>query len=196
MDRDRRNQLILVAVATLALVGLIYSLGVSRLQFQMAQDRARLAESQKELDRLRTDSLARSTSEQTRKELEQLSYWEAVMPQSDVYRSLLSRVEPLAQSHGIREFILDGVQSRGDAISDAMAQCRYLGMAGSLSGVGDYLQLGSFLADFENDFPFFYLSELTINRAGSGFITSDADNPVLGMHVRFQGCAYTNAVFD
>ena len=52
MERERRNQIILTIVGTLAGAGLIYSLVITRLQYEIEQDQQRLRDKATELHQL------------------------------------------------------------------------------------------------------------------------------------------------
>lgn len=199
MDRERRNQIILIVVATLAAVGLVYSLVVTRLQYAIAQEKARLALNQAELNRLGKDSRdARTTAELARHDQEQLLAWEAALPGGALYASMLARLEPLAASCEIEELALGPVVAEAEAIPVELSGLRpgYRGMKGSVNGVGSYFQLGLFVAGFENAFPFLHLSKLEIDIAGPGFMADTDDDHALGMVMSYEGCAQTNAVFQ
>lgn len=191
MNRDRLNRIILVVVLTGMAVAGLYSTLISWLNHRTRQESALLAESGRRLGEL--DRALRDTREITLKAKlysAVLQQWRLSVPQGAAYRWLLRELERVAKTNGVTEFTLGGVSA--DDTVDLPSDLNYQGVKGTVVGVGAYQQLGMFVADFENAFPFNEVMGLTLDVAGvdTGLVTSDQDYPVLGMQLEFRGCGY------
>jgi hypothetical protein len=145
-------------------------------------------DSKAELQKLNTALRnARAAAEEAEREGNLLERWEACLPQGSAYAWLLREIEPVAQTNSLTEFALSSVQASALNLTPALG---YSGVKGTLVGVGSYQQIGLFVADFENAFPFTEVEALNLDVAGSGIgiMTSDRGYPVLGMKLEFRGC--------
>jgi hypothetical protein len=195
MDRDRRNRAILVVLMTVMAVAVLYSTVISWLANQIRQETRRLAESETRLQQL-NDTMRdlADRSLKTDEDARLLKHWKSRLPQGPAYAWLLSELEPVAKTNGVTEFALGQVSSISLSVP---ADLGFSGVEGMLSGVGAYQQLGRFVADLENAFPFNEVASLNLDAfsAGTGVIAQEEEYPVLGMELKFRGCGY-NAVFQ
>jgi len=190
MDRDRRNQMILVVLLTVMAVAVLYATVISWLNDQIRQETKRLRDSEAELQKLAGTVREGATMlVREAQDRELLNHWESRLPQGPAYAWLLRELEPVAKTNGITEFALVGVSE--DSLPFP-AGLDYQGLKGTVFGVGAYQQLGMLLADFENAFPFNEVTILNLDVSGmaTGVMTSDQDYPVLGMQMNFRGCGY------
>jgi hypothetical protein len=193
MDRDKRNQVVLVFLVAFVLAVTVHMTLVAWLQanVHLARERVMLVE--------RTINLESGRAEEAMKALplaggraELRHTLEVRMPGGDTYSSLYARLELLARRNGLHELALDRPTASAEPTARVLD---YAGMSARLSGTADYAQAGLFVADFENDFPFFRLTELVLDATRPGFITSIEGPPPLGVEMAFEGCARPGSVF-
>jgi hypothetical protein len=193
MNPDKRNQLILVILGAVAMVALVYTLGVSTLKGRIRDAKSKMEVTQRTLDleALKSRSAALAVPEAKQREAFRQSL-ESKMPEGDVYSSLAARLEPISRALGIQDLALD---RPGPATQCSPPGSAYPGLSSSLSGSGSFWQIGEFVAAFENELPFLRITHLTLDAGGARVLVSGQEDPALGFILRFEGCARANSVF-
>jgi hypothetical protein len=193
MNADKRNRLILLALGTVAVIALVYTLGVTPLKTRIADMKVKLATTQRTLDledlKARSATLAVPEAEEratTR------ARFESTMPEGDIYSSLVAKLEPMARAFGIDDM---GIDRPGAALGSVPSGMPFPGLAASLSASGTFWEVGGFLAAFENDYPFLRITQVALGASDSQILVADEDHPGVGFTVRFEGCARENSVF-
>jgi len=197
MTSDQRNRLILVVLLTLAALAAVYSLGISWLGAQVGHERSRLNALQSKLEQQHALSVQASQMGQEGEERAALlADLERRMPSGDVYYSLLARLEVLSRAHGIRDLKLIRPTRSPAALSTELAKLGYAGVQGGVEAVGDYVQIGYFVAAFENELPFMRVTELRLDMIGARVLTEEEGFNPLGFVMLFEGCTTEQAVLQ
>jgi Tfp pilus assembly protein PilO len=197
MTSDQRNRLILVVLLTLAALAAVYSLGISWLGAQVTLERSRLNALQSKLEQQHALSVQASQMGQEAEERAALlADLERRMPSGDVYYSLLARLEVLGRARGIRDLKLIRPTRSSTALSTELGNLGYMGVQGGVEAMGDYVQIGYFVAAFENELPFMRVTELRLDMIGARMLTEeDGVNPLV-FTMLFEGCTTEQAVLQ
>ena len=120
------------------------------------------------------------------------------MPGGDVNISLLRRLQNLATQCGLEEFSLVPLTASDSAVPIELKGLEppYVGVKGRLSGSGSFRQLGRFLAEFENSFPFFRATNLRLGKASESrlVVRTDDTTEVLYLTIEFEGCPQPGSI--
>jgi hypothetical protein len=167
LTKNQRDQLLGVAIATPILIALLWYFVVHAEQAQLlatqkktADIRAKLNQAEnlmRQGDEIAARLLARSTT---------LTNREATLaPDRDAYAWIIQTINPFVLA---RKGVSIYSYSQPD-ISDLglISNFPYRWATFHLKGTGYYHDFGAFLADFENNFPYFYIQNLVIS-ANSG----------------------------
>ena len=160
----KRNQLIMVLLATAALVGLVYFL----LIHPQNQENLRLANSTNkemaELQKIKNTIKQREETETSLRAIsDQLARAETDVASGDVYAwtfDTLRRFKSAVEIPSTTQPILSD--------EDMLPGFPYKQLKVTLSGSAYYHDLGKFLADFENNFPHMRLVNLSVEPASTG----------------------------
>jgi Tfp pilus assembly protein PilO len=167
LTKTQRDQLLLIAGGTVALMGLLWYFGVTAMQDELAATRRKSAEMRQKLRD--AEALMRREDEISatlRSRSELLARREAgLAPDRDAYAWLINTVNGFIQS---RKGVNIDTYSQPE-ISDVgiIPKFPYRWATFHLKGTGYYHDFGRFFADFENAFPYFRIQNLNIS-ANSG----------------------------
>jgi Tfp pilus assembly protein PilO len=156
----KRNQLIIVVVATLALLGLVYSLLIN----PQKTKNIRLANDTKaakvKLEKYRTTiKLAEDTAAKMADKSALLTQAEKDIATGDVYLWLNDTIRGFKTAYQVD--IPNVSQPTPPAKVDLITDFPYDQVKVTLNGVAHYHDLGKFIADFENNFPHMRVINLT-----------------------------------
>jgi Tfp pilus assembly protein PilO len=166
MSREKRNQLVIVVVVTMAILALI-GFGLIRSQF----DTISKIENDKHTadDRLKDIKNGVKTADAIASELIEvtnaLSHTEADMASGDLFSWSYDTMRHFKQQYKV-EIPEIGHPTAGNV--DLLPSFPYKQIQFTISGSGYYHDLGKFIADFENNFPHSRMAHLIIE--------SDRDN--------------------
>ena len=188
MDQDRRNRLLLVVLMTLLGVVVVYYGVISPLSYQLRQEATRLADEQRKLSGLQQQLVHMERfMEEAAKQKELLADWKGRVPEGVVVRWYLERVLEIAREDGITspDIKTPSILSPGEK-----GDLGYGRVSVGVVGIGCYGQLGKFVADFENTFPFTEVQtlKLEMGSAGGGLYT-EPDPEVLGLSMSVESLA-------
>jgi Tfp pilus assembly protein PilO len=169
LSKAQRDQLLGIAIGTVALMAILWYFGVTAKQSELAATRRKCADMRQKLHD--AEALMRREDEisgtlHSRSEL--LARREAgLAPDRDAYAWLINTVNAFIQS---RKGVNIDTYSQPE-ISDAgiIPKFPYRWATFHLKGTGYYHDLGKFFADFENAFPYFRIQNLNMSaNAGPG----------------------------
>lgn len=188
MDQDRRNRLLLVVLMTLLGVVVVYYGVISPLGYQLRQEATRLEDEQRKLAGLQQQLVHMERfMEEAAKQKELLRDWKGRVPTGTVVRWFLDSVLQLAKGDGIisPDIKTPSILSVGDK-----GDLGYSRVSIGVVGIGEYVQVGRFVADFENEFPFSEVQtlKLEVGSSGSG-LYSETERPVLGLSMTVESLA-------
>ncbi len=188
MDLDRRNRLLLVVLMTLLGLVVVYYGVISPLNYQLRQEATRLEDEQRKLGMLKNQlgQMERFMAEAA-KQKELLEDWKNRVPKGVLVRWFLDRALPLAKADGI--FSPD-VKTPSILTAGEKQDLGYSRVSVGVVGLGRYDQVGKFVADFENEFPFSEVSSLRleVSSVGAG-VYSEVDISVLGLSMTVESLA-------
>ena len=167
LSKAQRDQLIGIAVGTVALMAVLWYFGVTAMQSELAATRRKSAEMRKKLHD--AEALMRQEDEisgtlQSRTEL--LARREAgLAPDRDAYAWLINTMNGFIQSR--KGVSIDTYSQPEISNAGIIPKFPYRWATFHLKGTGYYHDFGRFFADFENAFPYFRIQNLNIS-ANSG----------------------------
>jgi Tfp pilus assembly protein PilO len=161
----KRNQLIMVVLATIALVSGVYFLLISPQKNKIENIANSTRNEQDNLDRMKDIIRKGQDTASKLKDMSlQLNQAEEDLASGDVYEWTYETLRQFKANYHV-EIPNVGQPSVGDV--DVLADFPYKQVKISLDGTAFYHDLGKFLADFENNFPHMRLVNLSIQPAGN-----------------------------
>lgn len=160
LPKEKRNQLIIVIIATLAVLGLIY-FGLIRRQYASIDKihKAKKEADTKLLSIRGTITNATAITKELNTNSAALSQIEADMASGDLYSWTYNTLRRFRQPYQV-EIPEIGQPVIGDV--DSLPSFPYKQIRFTVSGTGYYHDLGKFIADFENNFPHSRLINLVV----------------------------------
>ena len=160
LSKEKRNQLIIVAAATLAVLGVIY-FGLIQRQYgsiaKVAKDKR--AAATKLLAIKTTITNAAAITKELGESSATLEQTESDMATGDLYSWTYDTIRHFKQPYRV-DIPEVGQPAVGDM--DLLPDFPYKQIRFSVSGTAYYHDLGKFIADFENNFPHARLVNLTV----------------------------------
>jgi Tfp pilus assembly protein PilO len=163
LSKAQRDQLIGIAVGTVALMAVLWYFGVTAMQSELAATRRKSAEMRKKLHD--AEALMRQEDEisgtlQSRTEL--LARREAgLAPDRDAYAWLINTMNSFIQSR--KGVSIDTYSQPEISNAGIIPKFPYRWATFHLKGTGYYHDFGKFFADFENAFPYFRFQNLNLS---------------------------------
>jgi Tfp pilus assembly protein PilO len=147
----KRNQLIIVTIATAGLIGLVYFMLIGPQKQQNAQLGENIKSEQAHLQQIKTViKQMEATTNSLANLTQQLSQTEADIASGDLYAWTYDTIRQFKSPYHV-DIPSVGQPTPGDC--DLIANFPYQQIKFSLNGTGYYHDLGKFIADFENKFP-------------------------------------------
>ncbi|SRR5581483_5160222 len=179
LSKDKRNQLILIALATVMVISMLW-FGLIRYQKAKLADVARKINStQQEIEKDQKVARGAAQIEVSLKEANhKLAAIEDTMPSGDLFYWFISHIKQFnAPSYKVDmpQFGLPSV-----AEVPMFPNFPYHQVSISVGGTAYYYDIGKFLSDFENHFPYGRLQNLSLEPVGGG--TPD-DKEKLAFHM-------------
>jgi len=147
----KRNQLIIVAIATVGLIGLVYFMLIRPQNEQNAQLGTEIKSEETHLQQIKTTILQMEATTKSLADLtQQLSHTEEDIASGDLYAWTYDTIRRFKTPYHV-DIPAVGQPTPGDC--DLISNFPYQQIKFSLNGTGYYHDLGKFIADFENKFP-------------------------------------------
>jgi len=160
ISKEKRNQLIIVVVATLAVLGLIYFGLIQRQYASMDKIRKAKRDADTKLLSIRTTiTNATAITRELSTNSAALTQIETDMAAGDLYSWTYNTLRRFRQPYQV-EIPEIGQPVIGDM--DSLPAFPYKQIRFTVSGTGYYHDLGKFIADFENNFPHSRLINLVV----------------------------------
>jgi hypothetical protein len=186
-----RNRVLFVLLVGGGLVALAWFGLVSPLQAQVRvrTAKAELARMQLELAEASLEKAPhyRALAEEKRNEIEAM---EALMPTRGLYQW---NVRTLAPYEKVYDLILQSWESPKLQDVDMPPEVPYKLASFGVTGLAHFHSFGSFLATFENSWPFVKINEVTLQAVAPGF-RAVGDPELLSFRLEYQILARTNAM--
>ncbi len=168
---EKRNQVILLSIVTLAVMAGIYLILINQLTGALRNSEMKLEVARRNLE-LTQRGLAMATQAQADIERNQqtLDAFEGTMPEGDRYLWMINHTLEMLDRHGLGNINYEQPQN---AVVDTPPSVPYAASSYGLSGSASYHRLGSFICEFENQFPFARLTSLQMQAASPGLGSAD-----------------------
>lgn len=171
LSPDKRNKLVLVIVATLAVIGLIYFFLIAPQKEQNRKLAAETAAKQTKLQLIKTsikqgDATAAKVGEIT----QQLSRAEEDTATGDLYAWTYDSIRRFKAAYHV-DIANPGQPTLGEC--DLIGNLPYKQIKFQITGTGYYHDIGKFVADLENKFPHLRVINLTMDAGGAAEGTSE-----------------------
>jgi Tfp pilus assembly protein PilO len=168
LSKEKKQQLMLIAMMTLILAGVIYSFVIKVQQKNVKLAKDKTEEVQAKVDRAQK-TLKRGTEIQEELEIEQaeLQERESSMASGDLYQWFLSKMIPVTSVRPLENFNANPpVLAEGGLLP----KFPYRAAIYSVKLSGYYHDFGKFLADIENEFPYARIQnvDITAGPVGAG----------------------------
>jgi hypothetical protein len=166
MSPEKRNQLLFLSLVTGLVLVILYLTVIAGLR--SALDRSREA---RRLERVKLDTFKSQLgkADGVLRELEeiraQLTALESRMPSGDAYDWLDQRLDPMTREFRLEDYALSKPRPAPDVNAPTT---EYGVMQAVLEGTAPYAAAGSFVAHFENEFPFAQVQDLLIESVPVG----------------------------
>ena len=169
LSKEKRTQLILVIVTTLAVVITIWGTLIRAQQQSLQMLNEKRVASEKKQDQIRN---TKKNSQQIEKDLtltlRKLENQEEDMAADDLYASMYNSIRRFKSAYrvDIPEIKSTGVPTE----TDLLPEFPYKQVTVTISGTAYFFDLGKFVADFENRFPTSRIVDLDLSPASSAVL--------------------------
>ena len=178
LSKEKRDKLILVAIGAIAVMAGLWFGVIKTRREQIVQSKSKLA---KAMDKLEKAKRMVSHAAQAEADMEaatkRLAAIEDTMASGDLFSWALLLLEKARAGHEVS--IID-VARPGKAEVSLLAQFPYEAAVFSVRGAAYYHDLGKFLADFENRFPYFRAQNLSLGTGSGGAVGTDSSAARVG----------------
>jgi Tfp pilus assembly protein PilO len=166
LSKDKRDRLVLVVVLTLMIVGALWYLVIKPANAQFVVNQGRLADAQSKLQKGRTAvKQADATQTELEAQIEKQNQFERSMASGDVYTWARQLIIEKARA-GHEAVNVSEVTKPAEGKVGVLPDFPYKAAIFTVRGSGYYHDIGRFIADFENQYPYFQVRNLTL-AAGS-----------------------------
>ena len=160
----KRNQLIMVVIASAALIGVVYFLLISPQKIANTQLAGEIKAAKTRLDQDRAIiKQAESTASAMAESVSRLGRAEEDIATGDVYQWMYDLIRRFKATHQVD---IPNISQPLVGDVDVLADFPYKQAKVNLNGTAYFHDLGKFVADFENAFPHIRLVNLTVEPAG------------------------------
>ena len=174
LSKEKRDRLILVVVGTLMIVGALWFLVIKSRNAQITDTRAALVKANDELKRART---AVEQADQTKAEVEaesqKLRDLEEAMAVGDPYTWARELIMQKFRVGHEAVYIAD-VARPTEGKAGVLADFPYSAITFTVRGSAFYHDFGRFLANFENQHPYFHVRNVGLNTTPEGGAIAEA----------------------
>lgn len=160
LSKEKQTQLAMVAIGTLVvLVGLYFAVVKSR-QKELADTAKKTADTRQKVEQAeKTQKSAATLEADLETSSTQLKAIEDSMAQNDLYAWMITKINDFTRTENVSIPNIDR-EIKGDVGS--VPNFPYQAATFTVRGTGYFHDIGKFVADFENAFPFFRLQNLEI----------------------------------
>ncbi len=164
LSKEKRNQLVLIAIGTVGIMASLWWFLISFQQSKQAEIAHKINGVQQEIEKTKkvvreADQVRAALKEATDK----LSAIENTMPSGDLYSLLVSRLKQFNAPSFRVEIPQFGLPVVGEV---PLPDFPYHQATVSVTGVAYYWDLGRFISEFENKFPYSRIQNLTMEPGG------------------------------
>jgi Tfp pilus assembly protein PilO len=172
LSTEQRNQIVLIAIGTLAVGALLWFSLIGALRTQLADQANKTAIAQSGLNLIRAgiakEQQFRQEAESGKRELGDL---EKKMADGDLYRWVINFLRDIESRHDVAIADFGPPQIVEFGVPPRVA---YKAASYSISGTAYYADFGSFVADLENSSPFVRVKSLSLQAVAPGYAASSA----------------------
>ncbi|MEK7678243.1 MAG: hypothetical protein AAB676_20630 [Verrucomicrobiota bacterium] len=167
LSKDKRDKLIMVVLATIGVIGLLYTFVLGAQKEKLAEYARKISQLQYDVDKAeRLCKKSRQIQTDLQKSREELQAKEERMAPVDKYKWFFNIINPFADARGVRLTSISPDPKPEDVL--LLPKFPYQAASFSVEAVAQYHDLGKFLADFENEFVYMRVQDLKIERKGGG----------------------------
>lgn len=161
LSKDKRNQMILVIIASIALIWGVWYGVIGTRKSQLSQNRSKRDKAKDRVEqaerRLKEADKIEAEMHDAVRRLKAME--EGMAPASDPYSWSYIFLDKAKAGHKVEVTLVTRPQTNEVGVLPAFP---YPAATFSVSGFADYPAFGKFLADFENNFPYFRAQNLTL----------------------------------
>ena len=171
LSKEKRNHLILVALGTTASIAALWYCLIGSQRIKLVQIAGKSAAVQREIDKtLKVVQESHSVEAALSEVSSKLAANENQIPSGDLYAWIVTRIKQF----NVPTYKVDMPQLGLPVVSEVpmFADFPYHQASVAVAGTAYYYDLGKFLADFENHFPYARIQNLSLEPSG-GSATSD-----------------------
>ncbi len=172
LSKEKRDKLIMVALATIGVIGLFYTFVIGAQKEKLAEYATKITKLQDDVDKAeRWGKMSRRIQADLQKSREELQAKEEGMAPVDKYKWFFNLINPFADARGVRLTSISADPKQEEVL--LIPRFPYQAASFTVKAVAHYHDLGKFLADFENTFVYMRVQDLKIEReAGGGLATA------------------------
>jgi hypothetical protein len=182
LSKEKRQQLILIALAAVGIMGGLWYFLIGAQREKQAEVASKIAAVQSEVNKMAkvkrdAGQVEASLNESTAK----LDAIETTMPSGDVYSLLVRRLKQFnAPSYRV-DIPQFGLPVLGEV--PVLPDFPYHQASVTVVGTAFYWDLGRFISDFENQFPYSRIQNLSLDPGGAGANPDDREKLTFHMEI-------------
>jgi Tfp pilus assembly protein PilO len=166
LSKEKRNQLVLIAIATVGVMGGVWWFVIAFQQSKLKEVARKTDSVQKEIDKTKKVVSEASQVETELKEANgRLAVIEETMPSGDLYAQLVSRFKQFNAASYRVDIPQYGLPVVGEV--SLLPGFPYHQATVNVTGTAYYWDLGKFIAEFENRFPYSRIQNLGLEPSGN-----------------------------
>jgi Tfp pilus assembly protein PilO len=189
LSKDKRNQLILIALGTVGVIAALYFLVISGQQAEIARINSSIEATAKDIDKMQQ---VRKSADKIEAQLTEcqarLSSIESTMPSGDWYLWVNSTLRKFNDARYQVDIPVVGAPMASGV--DLIPNFPYNQLSVKLNGSAYYDDFGKFASDFENHFPCMRIENLTLD-PGNGVTPEEREK--LNFHMEISSLTKPNA---
>jgi Tfp pilus assembly protein PilO len=183
LPKDKRDKMILVAVASVMVLSVVWFMFISPQRSAMAERRSKLAAAEEALNKAkRLAGRGHEIEAEVDKLAAQLTALEQQMAQGDLYSWIIRTMTTFQGHHNVT---MPNYNPPSVGPMDVFPDFPYETAAYAFRGYGHFHDIGKFIADLENRFPFASIRNLELDASGISTATSGDDAEKIGFQFDF-----------
>lgn len=176
LSKDKRDKLILVAIGVIGVLGALYTFVVGAQREKLSNLQMQISATSDKLDKaermVRNADVIASNLQESRKALDLRA--EQMVPQGQDYYWFLKRLDQFRKDEGLdSSFIVDITQAEYSE-AGLLPQFPFRGAIFGVRANGYYEEIGKFLAELENEFPYMRVQNVRIQPQGREELSSSS----------------------
>ena len=181
LSKEKKNQLLLVGVAAIGVIAALWFCLIQNQKARLREIATKNANTQQEIKKIqRVAQEAGSVNESLSNSVERLQKIENGMPSGDLFSWMVGAVKQF----NVPSYKVDMPQFGAPSLSDVrlFPAFPYRQATFAISGSAYYYDLGKFLADFENHFPYLRVQNVNLE-PGLGNTAEDREKLYFRMEI-------------